>query len=420
MLQSHGRTDSFAHSRAVFANRSTGLWRQMKLTVVGGGILGLATARAAQRERGAEVVVLEAESTIASHQTGHNSGVVHAGLYYTPGSLKARLCRRGMGLLRDFCAEHEIPYQPCGKLVVASTESERRPLQDLAERAAANEVEGLAWFEGDGMREVEPHVRGVCALHSPSTSIVDYASVARALAESISAEGGEVRTATPVSRVREASGAAAVDLAAGDSVEADRVVVCAGLQSDRLARASGRGAEPRIIPFRGEYWKLRDERTDLVKGLIYPVPDPALPFLGVHLTRKVNGEVLLGPNAVLALALHGYRPRDARLADIDHILRWPGTWRLMRDNWRAGSQELRQSLSKRRFIRAAQRFVPELAPEDAVRADAGVRAQAVDRNGSLVDDFRIDRSGNVHWIRNAPSPGATSSLALAEEIVERL
>lgn len=392
----------------------------MRVTVVGGGILGLATARALQQERDAEVTVLEAESRIASHQTGHNSGVVHAGLYYVPGSLKARLCRRGMGLLREFCAEHEIPYQACGKLVVASDERERRRLQDLGERAAANEVEGLAWFEGEEMRKIEPHVSGVCALHSPSTAIVDYVGVARALAELIVAGGGEIRTATPASRVREAGRGATVELASGGGVEADRVVVCAGLQADRLARASGRGAEPRIIPFRGEYWKLRADRTDLVKGLIYPVPDPALPFLGVHLTRKIDGGVLLGPNAVLALALHGYRPRDAHLADIDHILRWPGTWRLMRNNWRAGVEELRQSLSKRRFIRAAQRFVPELAPEDAVRAEAGVRAQAVDQDGSLVDDFRIDRSGSVHWIRNAPSPAATSSLALAEEIVEQL
>ena len=393
----------------------------MRIAVVGGGILGLATARAVQLDRqDAEVVVLERESAVATHQTGPNSGVVHAGIYYLPGSLKARLCRRGVGLLRDFCAEQGIAFQACGKLVVAGDESERERLRDLAERAATNGVDGLTWFEGDEMRQIEPHVRGVCALHSPTTAIVDFGAVARALARSIEARGGEVRTGVGVRRVRETGSGAVVELASGSSLEADRVVVCAGLQSDLLARASGRGKEPRIIPFRGEYWKLRAERTDLVRGLIYPVPDPALPFLGVHLTRRVDGEVWLGPNAVLALALHGYRWRHVRAADVAHIFGWPGTWRLMGRNWQVGVQELRAARSKRRFVREAQHFVPELTPEDAVRATSGVRAQAVDHDGTLVDDFRIDRGASVLWVRNAPSPAATSSLAIAEELVGRL
>lgn len=392
----------------------------MRYAVVGGGILGLATARALlRREPGAEVLVLEREPTLASHQTGHNSGVVHAGLYYKPGSLKARLCRRGMTLLREFCAAAELPYEECGKLVVAADERERGRLEALAERARANQVEGLAWLEGEELRRVEPHVQGVAALHSPRTAIVDFLAVARAYGAEVEAGGGVVRTGAGVARVREGA-EPVIELEGGEQLAADRVIVCAGLESDRLARASGQDAEPRIIPFRGEYWKLRPERAELVRGLIYPVPDPALPFLGVHLTRKVGGEVWLGPNAVLALALEGYRWRDVRARDVAHILGWPGTWRMMRRNWRAGWRELLVSRRKRLFIDEARRFVPELTAGDAVRAAAGVRAQAVDRDGSLVDDFRIGRIGPVTTVRNAPSPAATSSLAIAEYVTERL
>ncbi len=395
----------------------------MRLAVVGGGILGMATARRLLLERpDAEVVVLEKESSFAAHQTGHNSGVVHAGLYYTPGSLKARLCRRGMGLMREFCAEHQVAYEECGKLVVATDESERQRLEALAERATTNGVEGLAWLDGEQMKEVEPNVQGLCALHSPRTAIVDYKQVTEALAAGVKAAGGELRTADGVERVRERPGGAVVELSSGGSIEADQVVVCTGLQADRLARASGQEKEPRIIPFRGEYWKLRDDRASLVRGLIYPVPDPALPFLGVHLTKKIDGEVWLGPNAVLALAMDGYRRRDVNLRDTAHILGWPGTWRMMGKNWRAGVQELLRARSKQRFIDDARRFVPALGIDDAVRAASGVRAQAVDRDGSLVDDFRIGKgeSGRVLWVRNAPSPAATSSLAIAEELVGSL
>jgi L-2-hydroxyglutarate oxidase LhgO len=393
----------------------------MKVAIVGGGIVGLATARKVLRDNpGAEVVVLERGPELAGGQTGHNSGVVHAGLYYAPGSLKARLCRRGGNLLREFCAAEGIAYDACGKLVVATDRSERERLEALAERAAANEVPGLRWLEAGEIASVEPKVTGVAALHSPETAIVDFVAVAAAMARQIEADGGEIRTGVEVTRVRESPAAATVDLSSSEAVAADRVVVCAGLHSDRLARASGQDAEPRIIPFRGEYWKLRPGREDLVRGLIYPVPDPALPFLGVHLTRKIDGEVWLGPNAVLALALEGYRWRDVSGRDLAHILGWPGTWRMMRQNWRAGIRELSLSRRKRAFIDEARRFVPDLESGDAVRAPAGVRAQAVDRDGSLVDDFRIGRGERVLWVRNAPSPAATSSLAIAEELVEAL
>ena len=390
----------------------------MRVAIVGGGILGLATARTVlAADPDAEVVVLEREAAIATHQTGHNSGVVHAGIYYAPGSLKARLCRRGMGLMREFCATQGIAYEECGKLVVATDEGELRRLEALAERAAANEVPGLAWLDAERMREVEPHVAGLAALHSPASAIVDFVAVARELAAAVEAGGGEVRVGAGVARVRDGGGTAAVDLLSGETVEAERVIVCAGLESDRLARTSGQPAEPRIIPFRGEYWKLRPQRTGLVRGLIYPVPDPALPFLGVHLTRHIDGDVLLGPNAVLALALDGYRRRDVSARDLRHIFSWPGTWRMMRRHWRVGLHELLASHRKGIFVREAQRFVPELAPDDAEPGPAGVRAQAVDRDGALVDDFRIGRGRNVLWVRNAPSPAATSSLAIAEELV---
>jgi len=393
----------------------------MKVVIVGGGILGLATAKTVlERDPGAEVEVLERGPGLAEGQTGHNSGVVHAGIYYAPGSLKARLCRRGAGLMRDFCAAEGIAYDACGKLVVATREDERPRLENLLERATANGVPGLRWLEGDQVREVEPNVAGVAALHSPETAIVDFIAVSKALARRVEEAGGKIRTNTKVAEVRDSGDAATVVLSSFSTVAADRVVVCAGLYSDRLALASGQPAEPRIVPFRGEYWKLRQDRADLVKGLIYPVPDPELPFLGVHLTRKINGEVWLGPNAVLALALEGYRWADVSPRDIAHIARWPGTWRMMRNNWRAGVNELMMSRRKRLFVREAARFVPGLEPADAERAPAGVRAQAVDRDGSLVDDFRIGEGRHVLWVRNAPSPAATSSLAIAEELVERL
>jgi L-2-hydroxyglutarate oxidase LhgO len=393
----------------------------MHVVIVGGGILGLATARLLALERpDAQVTVLEKEAAVGLHQTSHNSGVVHAGLYYQPGSLKARLCRRGVGLLRAFCIERGLPYDECGKLVVAVDERELPRLDGLEQRARANGVRGLRRLDAAALRDIEPHAGAIAALHSPETAITDFHRVATAFADDVTARGGGVRTGAAVARVRAGHGSAVVELRDGSELLADHAIVCAGLHSDRLARASGEPAEPRIIPFRGEYWRLRDERCDLVKGLIYPVPDPSLPFLGVHLTRKVDGSVWIGPNAILGLAREGYRRGAFRLRDVGETLAWPGTPRLMRRHWRAGAAEIARAASKRMFIREARRYVPGLGCDDAIRAPAGVRAQAVDRDGSLVDDFRLRGNGRVTWVRNAPSPAATSSMAIAEEIVARL
>jgi len=392
----------------------------MRVAIVGGGILGLAAGRLLARERPeVDVVLLEKEADLASHQTGRNSGVVHAGLYYEPGSLKARLCRRGCELLRVFCAEHDLPYEECGKVLVAVEEAELPRLERILERAQANGAEATL-VDAAELGALEPHATGLAALHSPRTAIVDYGAVSRALAAEMRERGATVRTGTSVRRVGWAGPHPRLELSDGTTVEADRVLVCAGLHADRLAREAGEPAAPRIVPFRGEYWRLRPERTDLVRGLVYPVPDPSLPFLGVHLTRTVDGSVLVGPNAVLALAREGYRKRDLAPAELWDTLSWPGTWRVARRHWASGAHEVARSLSKRAFVREARRYVPELAIEDVLPAPAGVRAQAVDRDGTLVDDFRLDVGRNAVWVRNAPSPAATSSLAIAEELISHL
>ena len=389
----------------------------LKLIVVGAGILGSAAAREyTLRHPETEVLVVEKEAQVATHQTGHNSGVVHAGLYYAPGSLKARLCRRGVQLLEAFAAEHGVAYDRCGKLVVATDATESTRLQSLEHRARANGVP-IEILHAEAMREVEPHVRGLRALYSPSTAITDYRAIAGALADELRSRGGIVRFDTPVARISSTADGALVRTVGGDALAADHVVVCAGLHADRLARDSGNASTPRVVPFRGEYWQLRADRRHLVRGLIYPVPDPALPFLGVHLTKRIDGEILVGPNAVLALAREGYDWRTVALRDMRDALCWPGSWRLFAKQWRTGADELACSLSRRRFVAQARRFVPELRAEDVVRSRAGVRAQAVDADGSLVDDFRIDRTHSITWVRNAPSPAATSSLAIAEELV---
>lgn len=393
----------------------------MRVVIVGGGILGLAAGRLLALERpDVEVVLLEKEPLLAQHQTGRNSGVVHAGLYYEPGSLKARLCRRGGELLRAFCLEHELPFDECGKVLVATQEDELPRLERILERARANGVAETRLIDATELRALEPHTVGIAALHSPTTAIVDYTAVCGALAGEMRTRGAVIRTGTPVRRVRAEGGEPCVELADGSEERADRVLVCAGLHADRLARASGEPAEPRIVPFRGEYWRLRPERSHLVRGLVYPVPDPSLPFLGVHLTRAVDGSVLVGPNAVLAYAREGYRRRDVNLVDLRDTVTWPGMWRVARKHWASGAHEVARSLSKRAFVREARRYVPELRAEDVVAAPAGVRAQAVDRDGALVDDFRLDVSGRTVWVRNAPSPAATSSLAIAEELLTYL
>jgi len=383
-----------------------------RIGVVGAGILGLAVARRlAQIEPGATVTVLEKEDAVALHQTGRNSGVVHAGIYYAPGSLKATLCRRGGELLRAYCAEKAIPLVECGKLVVALDASELDRLGELERRARANGVPGLRRLGGDELHEVEPHASGIAGLHSPTTAITDYRAIANAFADDVRDAGGEIVLGAEVTQIR----GGRVGTSRGE-FEFDRLVICAGLQSDRVARLAGDERDPPIVPFRGEYYRL--QREDLVRGLLYPVPDPAYPFLGIHFTRRVGGGVDVGPNAVLAFAREGYRRRDVRARDLAETLASRGFRALVRRHWRMGMHELRGSLSKRTFAAEARRYVPDLRAEDLVPVPAGVRAQALDRDGSLVDDFRISTLGPVVALRNAPSPGATSCLAIAEHVAE--
>jgi (S)-2-hydroxyglutarate dehydrogenase len=386
----------------------------MRIGVVGAGIIGLAVARRlAELRPDAKVTVLEKEAEIAAHQTGRNSGVVHAGIYYAPGSLKATLCRRGVELLRAYCDERQIVLDPCGKLVVALDESELDRLRELERRAAANGVPGLRWLEGDELREVEPHSAGIAGLHSPTTAITDYRAIAEAFADDVRAAGGEIALGTEARSIVRNGGTAHVN---GEH-EFDLLVLCAGLQSDRVARAAGDDREPRIVPFRGEYFRLKPEREALIRGLLYPVPDPAYPFLGVHFTRRVHGGVDVGPNAVLAFAREGYRRRDVRIGDLAETLGASGFRALMRKHWRMGLREMRGSFSKAAYAAQAARYVPEVSAADLVPGHAGVRAQALDPDGSLVDDFRINRLGPITAVRNAPSPGATSCMAIAEHIV---
>jgi L-2-hydroxyglutarate oxidase LhgO len=392
-----------------------------RIAIVGAGIVGLAIARALQeREPDAELTILEKEPDVARHQTAHNSGVVHAGVYYAPGSLKARLCRRGMSLLKEYCAQKGIDYQECGKLIVARDASELHRLDAIEVHARANGVPGLRRLAPAEMAGVEPHVTGVCALHSPRTAIVDFRAVARALAGDLAETGAGLRLSFEVTAIHPRGREVRVRSSTGAELAVDRLIVCAGLQADRLARLAGEDPEPCIVPFRGEYYQLVPGRRDLVRGLIYPVPDPAYPFLGIHFTRRTDGAVHIGPNAVLALAREGYRRRDLAIRDVWMTLACPGFRRLARTHWRMGLKELRGSLSRRAFLAEAQRFVSSLEARDVVRAPAGVRAQAVAGDGSLVDDFHISDRGNLVFIRNAPSPAATSSLAIAEYVVGRL
>jgi L-2-hydroxyglutarate oxidase LhgO len=379
----------------------------MRIVVVGGGIVGVAAARQLAREH--EVTLLEKEQHLACHQSGRNAGVVHAGLYYAPGSSKARLCRRGGELLREFVAQHEIPYQAVGKLVVALDEGERERLERLHERAQANGVPGLRLLDAAGLREVEPHAHGVAALHSPTSAIVDFVAVTEALAGQLRERGGVLRTGA---EVRSVDRDGVVELVGGERLVAERVLVCAGLQSDRLARAGGEPRAPVIVPFRGGFWRIRADRAQLVRGLIYPVPDPTLPFLGVHLTRRIDGQVWVGPNALPALARERYSRFALSPRDLAETLAFPGTWRLLRRHWRAALHELAPV--------DPGRYVPELKRGDLEPAPAGIRAQALERDGTLLDDFALARSGRVVFVRNAPSPAATASMAIAEELCERL
>ncbi|MGY4980831.1 L-2-hydroxyglutarate oxidase [Streptomyces sp. 900105755] len=384
--------------------------------VVGAGIVGLATAREiALRRSGTRVVVFEKEREVSRHQTGHNSGVVHAGIYYTPGSLKADLCVRGVSLLRAYCQDRQLPYDEIGKLVVAVREDELGRMQNLYERARNNHVPELRKISREEIRELEPHVGGIAALHSPRTAITDYPAIARAFAKDVVDSGGEVRLCFPVTSISTVPGG--IEVASGrDRVRVDRLILCAGLQSDSVARLAQDGPEPRIIPFRGEYMLLRPDRAHLVRGLVYPVPDPRYPFLGVHFTPRVDGSVEVGPNAVLALAKEGYRRSRVSPRDLLALAGYPGAWRMAGRHWRTGIREYRGSFSTAAFMKDAKLYVPGVGVHDVVRGGAGVRAQALDRDGTLVDDFRIHRVGRITAVRNAPSPAATASMAIAEHI----
>jgi (S)-2-hydroxyglutarate dehydrogenase len=390
-----------------------------ELAVVGGGILGLAVARElALRHPGSRVCVLEREDRLGAHQTGHNSGVVHAGIYYEPGSLKARLCVEGARDMYEYCEARGLPHERCGKLIVATSAGELARLHELERRGRANGVPGLRRLDGSQIEAIEPHARGVAALHSPATGIADFGAVARSFAEDLLVAGGHVSTGSEVTGV--VRGARSVRLVhAGGELEADHAVFCAGAWSDRLAVSAGAEASPRIVPFRGAYLRLRPARRHLVRTLIYPVPDPALPFLGVHLTRHIDGDVLVGPTALLAPARDAYSLRRVRPRDVASTVSWPGTWRLMRRFWRTGATELHHALAPAAMVRAAQRFVPELSEDDVQPAFAGVRAQALWRDGRLVDDFVFSATERALHVRNAPSPGATSSLAIARLIADR-
>lgn len=391
-----------------------------QVVVIGGGILGLAVGREITLRRpDHRVVVLEKESRLATHQTGHNSGVVHAGIYYRPGSLKAELCTRGRGMLREYCQDKALPYQELGKLVVAVQDAEVERLNALERSATENAVPGLRRIGSEEIREIEPEAVGLSALHSPATAVTDFAAVARSFARDIEAAGGEIRLDTRALAMRRFGRGVQVATSRG-IVAGQRVIACGGLESDRLGVAAGGPAAPRIVPFRGEYLVVSRAKRDLVRGLIYPVPDPRYPFLGVHFTRRVDGSLEIGPNAVLSTAREGHARRQVRLRDLREMGTWPGFWRMARNHWRTGVREVTGSVSTRTYLKAAQAYVPGIELGDVSRGGAGVRAQAVDRDGTLVDDFRIDVEDGITVVRNAPSPAATSSLAIAQWVVDRL
>jgi L-2-hydroxyglutarate oxidase LhgO len=390
------------------------------VAVVGAGILGLAiAARLLEQTPGLRLIVLEKEADVAHHQTGHNSGVVHAGVYYTPGSLKAQLCREGATRLKAYCESHALAYEEIGKLIVARDEREVERLRELERRAHANGVPGVEWVGPGRMQELQSGVTGLAALFSPATAVVDYVAVAHAYAADVLGAGGQVRTGAEVTAIVRTARGVRITSTGGD-VSARQVVLCAGLHSDRVAALAGLGDSPRIVPFRGEYLRLTPEVRARVTRLIYPVPDPAYPFLGVHLTPRVGGEVDIGPNAVLATAREGYRRRDLSARELVRLAEYSGMRSLARQHWRTGVRELRGSLSRRAFLAEARTYLPWLEPQHVVAAPSGVRAQAVDPDGTLVDDFRLSVDEQIIAVRNAPSPAATASLAIARHVVEQI
>jgi len=387
------------------------------VAVIGAGIVGLATALSLADRPGLRLTVLEKEREPAQHQTGHNSGVIHSGIYYRPGSYKARLCVEGSRLMHEFCDRHGVPVLRCGKVIVATDERELPRLDSLFERGLANDVPRIQRIGPDRLREIEPHAAGIRAIYSPGTSSVDFRQVALVIAEELKRRGVEVLTGAHVTAVRRTGDEFHLETPRGD-VHTRHLVNCAGLHADRVARLAGVMPDVRLLPFRGEYYMLRPERRDLVRGLIYPVPDPRFPFLGVHLTRTAHDEVEAGPNAVLALAREGYTMTRVKPGDLVDTLTYGGFWQMARRYWRTGAYEVWRSMHKGTFVRALQRLVPDLRPDDVTRGGAGVRAQAIDAQGLLVDDFRIvEAPGAIHVI-NAPSPAATASLAIGRHIAQ--
>jgi L-2-hydroxyglutarate oxidase len=392
---------------------------RIDVTVVGAGIVGLATAMELVRRRpDLKVLVLEKEAEVAAHQTGNNSGVIHAGLYYRPGSLKAQMAVEGARLMVEFCREHNLPYELCGKVVVATNEAEVARLEELHRRGQANGVWGLTRITAEQIKEHEPHATGVAGLWSPATGIVDYKAVARAYARTIAAGGGEVRLSTKLTHIEQRQGELAVETTAGD-VRTRTLINCGGLQSDLIARMTGSTQGLRIIPFRGEYFKLNPESQKLVRGLIYPVPDPRFPFLGVHFTKKIDGSVEAGPNAVLAFAREGYKKAAFSPRHVLGLLTFRGSWMMAARYWRMGLGEMYRSWNKRAFVKALRVLLPELGMDDIVPGGAGVRAQAMDAKGNLLDDFCIIERPNLIHVLNAPSPAATASIAVGQAIVDK-
>ena len=389
--------------------------REFDVAVVGGGIVGAATAMALTETAGRSVVVIEKEPAPAAHQTGNNSGVIHSGLYYKPGSLKATNCAAGREELYRFCEAHGIAHERCGKVVVAVDEAELPALAELERRGAANGLPGLRRVSVDEIRELEPHVRAVAGLHVPTTGIVDYVAVTRAFAGVVTSRGGELRLGTRFIRCARDGRGLVLETTAGE-IRARNLINCAGLHSDRVARACGIDPGLAIVPFRGEYYEVVPERAGLVHNLVYPVPDPRFPFLGVHFTRMVKGGIEAGPNAVLALKREGYGRFSLSPRDLAACLAFPGFWRMAARFWRTGLAEQWRSLSKRAFVRALQKLVPEITAADVHRAGAGVRAQALTRDGALADDFRIVEAERMIHVLNAPSPAATASIAIGRTI----
>ena len=388
------------------------------VAIVGGGIIGLSTAmQLLERSPHLNVAVIEKEDRLAQHQTGHNSGVIHSGIYYRPGSWKARFCVGGKDRLLAFCDENEIDYDPCGKVIVATHESELGRLQDLYERGVANGVPDLQIVAPERLAEIEPHTQGVRALWAPHTGIVDYVRVANAYAGKFQSAGGDIFTGAAVRQARQTAGGTALETERG-ALQAKHVINCAGLYADQLARIMGEETDVRIIPFRGEYYQLAESSHHLVKGLIYPVPDPRFPFLGVHYTRNIHGYVEAGPNAVLAWAREGYRKSNISLGETAAALTFPGFWKMTARHWRTGIQEMHRSYRKSVFVGDLQKLIPEIQASDLDSGGSGVRAQAVSSSGAILDDFHILRGQKALHVLNAPSPGATSSLAIGEYLSE--